>query len=176
VAIVLVLLAILYAALRGPHAPGLPTDGIVLRAVDGDTLEVAANGKTWRVRLIGIDCPESHPSDKLDRDARRTKQDRETIMALGRRASAFTRDLCEGQSCRLEYDKANDSQRHRDKYDRLLAYVYVGDVMVNAEVLRQGYGQAMTRYEFDPVRQEEFRRLERAARDGGTGLWGEGLR
>jgi micrococcal nuclease len=173
---VLVLIAILYAALRGPHAPGLPTGGSVLRAVDGDTLEIAADGSTWHVRLIGIDCPESHPSDKLNRDARRTKQDRETIIALGRRASEFTRDLCEGQSCRLEYDKANDSQRHRDRYDRLLAYVWVGEVMVNAEILRQGYGQAMTRYEFDPVRQEEFRGLEREARDGGAGLWGEGLR
>jgi len=171
--VVLVLAAILYAALRGPRATGLPIEGTVTRAVDGDSLEVAADGGTWRVRLIGVDCPESHPCAKLDRDARRSKQDRETIIALGNRAADFTRDLAEGKPCRLEYDKANDRIRHRDKYKRVLAFVWIGDVLVNGEIIREGYGQALTRYDFDPARKEEFRHHERAARETKLGLWGE---
>jgi len=171
--LVFVVLAIVFAAIRGPEGSGLPAEATVLRAIDGDTLEIASGGKTYHVRLIGVDCPESRPNDKLDRDARRSKQDTKTIMALGKRATTFTRDLVEGRSCRLEYDAANRTRDHRDRYRRLLAFVWVGDVLLNAEIIREGYGQALTRYEFDPTRQAEFRALERAAREQQRGLWGD---
>jgi micrococcal nuclease len=155
---------------------GVPKEGVISRVVDGDTLHVLAGGTEHTLRLIGVDTPEVHPSDKLTRDAHRTKQDEKTIVGLGRKAWDFTKRLCEGKSCRLEYDPANVTSRHRDKYDRLLAFVYVAgeggqEVLVNAEIIRQGYGQAMTSYAFDASRQDEFRRLEREARAKKRGLW-----
>jgi len=149
-----------------------------LRRCCGDTLHVAAYGQTYKVRLIGVDTPEAYPSPKLDRDAARTKQDKATIVALGKRASDFTRRLCHGKRCRIEYDPANAARAHRDRYKRLLAYVWaIGDggaeVFVNAEIIRQGYGKALTAFDYDEARKAEFLALQREARDGERGLWGE---
>ncbi|MDD5154941.1 MAG: thermonuclease family protein, partial [Candidatus Omnitrophica bacterium] len=114
------------------------SDIYVTRVVDGDTLKLE-NGE--RVRLIGIDTPEMHDSDKLYRDARRTKQDIQTIKAMGRRAYNFTRTLVEGKQVRLEFDV----ERY-DRYGRLLAYVFLKDsgAFVNAEIIKQGYASVMT--------------------------------
>ena len=61
----------------------------------------------------------------------------------------------------------------RDKYDRLLRYVFLEDgTHVNAEIIKQGYGHAYTRFPFS--RMEEFRAYERQAREAGVGLWGAG--
>lgn len=109
----------------------------VKRAVDGDTV-LLENGE--RVRLIGIDTPECHESQKLYRDARRTKQDVRTIKEMGKKAAAFTRKLVEGKKVRLEFDA-----EHKDKYGRLLAYLYLPDgTFVNAEIVGKGYASLMT--------------------------------
>jgi micrococcal nuclease len=65
----------------------------VVQVVDGDTLDVALNGRTERIRLIGVDTPEKFESDKLRRDVVRTGQDEKTIKALGQRASDFTKSV-----------------------------------------------------------------------------------
>jgi micrococcal nuclease len=123
-----------------------------------------------RVRLIGVDTPEVHPSKKLQRDAERSQRDIETIQELGRRASEFTRRMVKGKKVRLEYDQANSHIRHKDKYDRTLAYVYLEDgTFLNAEIVRQGYGHAYTRFPFRYM--ELFRRYEREARENKSGLW-----
>jgi len=97
----------------------------VARAVDGDTLKLS-DGR--RVRLIGVDTPELHYSEKLLRDSRRTHKDVEAIQALGKKAADFTRHLCEGKTVRIELDV-----RRYDKYGRLLAYIYLEDgTFVNA--------------------------------------------
>ncbi|MFW6162818.1 MAG: thermonuclease family protein [Planctomycetota bacterium] len=176
-----VLVLLLVALLLGEQARRrafLPSEGEVAKVVDGDTLHLAAYGRVYKVRLIGVDCPEAYESPKLTRDAERAGQDLATIMALGKRASAFTRQLCDGRRCRLEYDEANAARGHRDRFERLLAYVYLttdaGDeVFVNAEILRQGYGHAITRFDYDEARKAEFRALQRRAREAGRGLWGE---
>ncbi len=109
----------------------------VKRAVDGDTL-LLENGE--RVRLIGIDTPECHESQKLYRDAKRTMQDVHTIKQMGKTAAAFTRKLVEGKKVRLEFDV-----ERRDKYNRLLAYVYLQDgTFVNAEIVAGGYASLLT--------------------------------
>ena len=109
----------------------------VKRAVDGDTL-LLENGE--RVRLIGIDTPECHESKKLYRDAKRTMQDVQTIKYMGKSAAAFTRGLVEGKKVRLEFDV-----ERRDKYNRLLAYVYLPDgTFVNAEIVANGYASLLT--------------------------------
>ena len=169
-------LAAWWAARQPPS--GVPTQGVVARVVDGDTLHVRADGADHTLRLIGVDTPEVHESDKLERDAQRSGQDKRTIQALGRRAADFTRSLCEGNACRLEFDPANASHGHKDKYGRLLAYVFVPgeggrEVFVNAEIIRAGYGAAMTGYPFDDARKAEFLRLQRDARSHKRGLWAE---
>ncbi len=157
---------------------GLPEEGVVTKVFDGDTVEVTAGGAEYKVRLIGVDTPEAWPSDKLTRDARRTRRDEETIMALGRKATAFTRELCEGKPCRLEYDPANVLDGHRDTFGRVLAFLYVTgeggeEVLVNAAIIREGYGHAMTRYAFDEEKKERFLQLQREAREAKRGLWAD---
>ena len=138
---------------------------LVVRAVDGDTLKLANNE---RVRLIGIDTPEMHESEKLYRDSRKSGQDVKTIQALGKRSYAFTRSLVEGKTVRLEFDVEK-----RDKYKRLLAYVYLPDgTFVNAEIVKQGYASLMT-YPPNVKHADEFRALYQQAREQRLGLWKE---
>jgi len=177
-ALLVVLAVVAVGVLQQSRAPELPTEGLIAHVVDGDTLRVRAGGREHKVRLIGVDTPEAYPSHKLDADARRTKQDQATIMVLGRRASEFTRGLCEGKPCRIELDPENVTRRHLDRYGRLLAFVWVPDaqgaeVLVNAAILREGFGQALTQFPFDEARKAEFLRLQREARAAGRGLWGE---
>lgn len=112
-------------------------DVLVTRVIDGDTIELVGRE---RVRLIGIDTPEAWPSSKLERDVKRTKQDRGTIMRMGKKATEITKNLVEGKNIKLEFDVEK-----RDKYGRLLAYVYLPDGrMLNAELLKQGYAKLYT--------------------------------
>ena len=122
----------------------------VERVVDGDTIIVSGVG---RVRLIGVDTPESV-------DPRRP------VEFFGKEASAFTRRLVDGKRVRLEYD-----WERTDRYGRTLAYVHLPDgSFVNAEIIKQGYGHAYTRFPFKYL--DEFRRFQREARRAGRGLWG----
>jgi micrococcal nuclease len=80
--------------------------------------------------------------------------------------------MVEGKRARLEYDQANAPRGHKDNTPqrRTLAYVYLEDGrLLNAEIIRQGYGFALTKFPFS--RMEEFRKLEREARELGRGLW-----
>ena len=164
-----VLLLALLVLLRGPRLlddlfrpePG-PHEGwyTVARVVDGDTLVVTPNpnpvsSEGDRIRLLGVDTPETvHPNRPVER--------------FGKEASEFTRRLCEGRRVRLVFDPAQT----QDRYGRTLAYVYLEDgTFLNAEIIRQGYGFAYTRFPFAYL--EEFRALEREARDARRGLWSE---
>lgn len=126
----------------------------VIRVVDGDTIVVSPNEK---VRLIGVDAPETvHP--------------KKAAACFGKEAKQFTRDAVEGKTIRLVLDKVNTKRRHKDKYHRTLAYAYLGDgTMLNAELIRQGYAHAYTRFPFRHL--VEFRELERQARSQTVGLW-----
>jgi micrococcal nuclease len=138
-------------------------DVLVKRVVDGDTIQIESGE---RVRLIGIDTPEMHESNKLYRDAQRTKQDISTIQKLGLRAYAFTKNLVEAKRVSLEFDVEK-----RDKYGRLLAYVYLKDgTFVNAEIVKQGYASLMT---IPPnVKYADlFLKLYQEARNNKRGLW-----
>lgn len=143
-------------------------EATIVRVVDGDTLEVKIQGQSEKVRLIGVDTPEVHESDKLRRDAGRTKQDKETIKALGKRASNFTKSLIHaGDQVNLEY-----GQEPRDKYQRLLAFVWLSDGrLLNETIICEGYAVALTRYPFRSDYMERFRACERQAREKNKGLW-----
>lgn len=128
-------------------------DNYCTRVIDGDTIVVTIGGQEEKVRLIGVDTPETvHP--------------RKPVEYFGKEASEFTRRMVEGKGIRLEYD-----WQTRDKYGRLLAYVYIEDgTFLNAEIIKQGYGFAYTRYPFKHL--DDFRQYEREAREHNMGLWG----
>jgi len=132
---------------------GQTLSATVTRIVDGDTIYVDLGGRVEKVRYIGMDTPETHHPTRGEEPG-------------GREATAVNRRLVEGQTVRLELDV-----RQRDRYGRLLAYVYVGETMVNAELVRLGYAQVMT---VPPnVRHARlFLELQREAREAGRGLWG----
>ncbi len=141
----------------------------VKKVIDGDTL-LLSNGE--KVRLIGVDTPEYHESLKLHKDSERSGQNIATIKALGKKASEFTTKIALGKSIRLEYDQANAHIKHRDRHGRILAYVFLEDgTFLNAEIVRQGYGNAYTKYPFRYM--DEFRRYENEAREDRKGLWGD---
>lgn len=127
----------------------------VVRVVDGDTLIVQIDDKEERVRLIGVDTPESvHPDASKNVEA-------------GKVASEFTKSRLEGEYIELEFDV-----QERDKYGRLLAYVWHNGEMFNKVLLREGYAQVAT---FPPNVKyvEEFTQLEREAREAKRGLWAD---
>lgn len=135
----------------------------VKKVFDGDTILLAQGEK---VRLLGIDTPEMHDSDKLLRDSRRSGESIQAIKKLGRRSYQFTRDLLEGKMVSLEFDV----QRH-DKYGRLLAYVYLEDgTFVNARIIEEGYADLMT---IPPNLKyaDLFKELLQEARSARRGLW-----
>jgi len=136
---------------------------LVTRAVDGDTLLLE---NSERVRLIGIDTPEMHESNKLNRDAQRSGQDVEAIKQLGRQSYEFTKKLAQGKRVRLEFDL----ERH-DKYKRILAYVYLEDgTFVNAKIVEEGYASLMT-YPPNVKYADLFLKLYQEARQNQRGLW-----
>ncbi|MFA4983738.1 MAG: thermonuclease family protein [Candidatus Omnitrophota bacterium] len=139
------------------------SDIYVRRVIDGDTIQLE-DGQ--RVRFIGIDTPEMHESDKLYRDSERTGQDVKAIKKMGQRSYEFTRKLVEGKRVGLEFD----AEKY-DKYNRLLAYVYLKDgTFVNAEIIKEGYASLLT---IPPnVRYADlFSKLYRQAREDKRGLW-----
>ena len=127
-------------------------EGTVVRVVDGDTIYVQLADRVEKIRYIGVDAPELHHPLKGEEPG-------------GREAAAVNRRLVAGRHVRLELDV-----RTRDRYGRLLAYVWVGDTMINAELVRRGYAQVMT-VPPNVKYQEMFVTLQRQARDAHRGLW-----
>ena len=145
----LVLLALLVTAVS---ASASPLEGVVVRVVDGDTIHVRIADRIENVRYIGVNTPEVHHPRKGEEPG-------------GREAAAINRGLVIDRSVRLETDVQS-----RDRYGRLLAYVWIGDTMINAELVRLGYAQVMT---IPPnVRHQAlFAKLQREARESQRGLW-----
>lgn len=102
-----------------PQLPDAPSEtAVVTKVIDGDTINVLLDGRSYRVRYIGIDTPERN----------------EACFANATEANA---NYVAGQTVRLVQDVS-----HTDRFDRLLRYVYVGDVLVNAELVAGGWAEA----------------------------------
>jgi len=119
----------------------------VEHVVDGEIIVVTnPEGRVERVRLIGIDTPESRHNDRAKRYARRIGRDLKTVILMGQEADEFLKRLLpEGQKIRLEFDVQKS-----DRYGRLLAYVYYQTPAIfhtfflNAEMIRRGYAIPVT--------------------------------
>ena len=130
----------------------------VVHVVDGDTLDVdisdeVAHHRTTRIRFWGVDTPE-------------TVKPNTPPQHYGKEASDFVKGVAGGVDVRLELDPLHT----RDKYNRLLAYIYLPDGrMLNRVLVEEGYGYADPR--FDHKYSHEFERLMNRARKAGRGLW-----
>ncbi|MEK7614532.1 MAG: thermonuclease family protein [Patescibacteria group bacterium] len=131
----------------------------VVKVVDGDTLSVNINGTVTTIRLIGINTPE-------------TVDPRKSVQCFGKEASNKAKRLLAGQKIRIEKDP---SQGERDKYGRLLAYVFFENGLnFNKYMIEEGYAYEYT-YNFPYKYQSKFKQAQREAQMQGKGLWAEGV-
>jgi micrococcal nuclease len=144
--------ALLVSVVAVGSRPGSGDGAEVTRVYDGDTIEAVVSGRRQKIRYIGIDSPEMSDS-------------REAVLEMARVATEANRRLVDGRTVRLEYDVQT-----RDTYGRLLAYVWIGDTLVNELLVREGYAAARS---FPPnVRyQERLRAAQKEAQDAGRRLW-----
>ncbi len=137
----IILLSLLLSSCQSP-----PTTARVIEVIDGDTITVEGG---YRVRYIGIDTPEIHPQ----------------LEAYGNEAWQANRQRVAGKMVRLERDISET-----DKYGRLLRYVYMDGVFVNAELVREGLARARA-YPTDTKYQDHLEKMETEARRAGRGMW-----
>jgi len=141
--------------MRAAAAP--PAQATVSRVVDGDTVYVRAGSRSFDVRLLGIDTPE-------------TVDPHRPVGCYGPEASAYTKHLLAGGVVRLVYDR-----ERRDRYGRWLAYIYLEregrpDLFVNARLASAGYARTLS-IPPNTAHEQELAALERSAALAGRGLW-----
>lgn len=135
------------------HTPGLYK---VLKFDDGDTIAVDMEGKKETIRFIGVDTPETHDP-------------RKPVQCFGKEASAFTKHTIGESRVRLEADRLSGN---RDRYDRLLRFVYLPNgQLLNQTLVEEGYGFAITG--FPHTKMESFVNAEAEAKGRQRGLWGQ---
>ena len=131
----------------------LYTEARVMRVIDGDTIDVMIDGRIFKVRYIGINCPEiNHPQKGAE--------------PFGPEAKVRNAELVAGQTVKLEKDVSE-----KDQYGRLLRYVWVGDVMINEALVREGYAYSR-HYPPDVKHQERLDDSQREAQENKRGVWG----
>jgi micrococcal nuclease len=138
-----------------------PSDALgpyrISSVVDGDTDHVSINGRTVKLRLIGIDTPE-------------TKDPRKRVQCFGEQASTRAHQLLDGKSVWIEYDASQD---HRDRYGRDLVYVWLdGHTMFNEVMVAEGYAHEYT-YDLPYRYQQQFRAAQSKASAAGLGFWNQ---
>lgn len=127
---------------------------MVTKVIDGDTIEVSIDGKAKKVRYIGIDTPEIGNSGRSGE-------------CYGEEAAKRNKELVSGKSVQLEKDVSET-----DKYGRLLRYVYVDNVLVNLQLVEEGYADVLT-YPPDVDKADLFIDAKRTAKEAKVGLWGD---
>ena len=131
---------------EGPYA--------VVRVVDGDTIIIQKKGKRERVRFLRVNTPESvHPDKKRN-------------TPMGDVASDFAKKHLSGKSVTLEFEA-----ERRDRYDRLLAYIFVGEENFCLTLVEEGMSPYYTPYGLSKNYDGEFRQAEQEARDAKLGIW-----
>lgn len=156
---VLILICVLIYALVDKYAPGIkkqietsdtPSSYRVVEVVDGDTVKILYNHNEETVRLIGINAPE--------RDA-----------CLYEESTEKLKELVDNKYVSIEFDP---TQGERDKYGRLLLFLWQDSTFVNDEMIRSGYVYEYT-YDFPYKYQTQFIEAQKEARENKRGLWGD---
>jgi endonuclease YncB( thermonuclease family) len=125
----------------------------ISRVVDGDTIEFECNGDKEKIRIIGIDTPETvHPSKPVE--------------CFGKEASEKINELVQDKVVKLQKDLGTDD---RDKYDRLLRYIEIDGEDIGAKMIKNGYAFSYKAYPHKKL--DEYNNFEKEAREGDTGLW-----
>lgn len=131
-----------------------PGSYVVKQFLDGDTVLVDMNGTEEKIRFIGIDTPETHKENT-------------PVQCYGPAAAAYTKNRVGTQRIRLVSDSLTTN---RDRYDRLLRYVYLEDgANLNLELVQKGYAFA---YAFPFAKSQEFNAAMESAQKAKSGLWG----
>jgi micrococcal nuclease len=126
----------------------------VVRDVDGDTIIVRQGSDQETVRFIGMDTPETHKPNT-------------PVQCYGPEAAAFTKSQVEGRNVRLAPDPQDSD---KDKYGRILRYVYLPDgTLLNAELIQKGYAFAYVVFPFTKL--DQFKQLQVESRAAAAGLW-----
>lgn len=126
----------------------------VLSVTDGDTIRIDYNGTNTPLRIIGIDTPE-------------TVDQRTTVQCFGRESSDYLKTKLTGKQVSIESDP---TQSDRDKYNRLLRYVYLDGEDVGLSIIANGYGHEYT-YNIPYQKQSEYKKAEKSAESNNLGLW-----
>jgi micrococcal nuclease len=153
------LLVVLWRAHSVAFQPAIPEqleEGVheVRRDVDGDTFLLASGA---RIRLQGINCPESVKPNW-------------PVEPWGPEASQFTKDFLERAHNRV---RLTFSVERKDRYDRFLAFVWDGDVMLNEELVRAGLAEARLEYNYSGAMKRRFAAAQDEARKAGRGIWSQ---
>ena len=163
--------------LQTHHIQGLEGPVRLVRVVDGDTIVIDIGKQQEHIRLIGVDTPEKHSSDKLERDLVSSGLSKEEMKALGEKASGQTEKLLGNKPLYLEQDSAE-----RDRYGRLLMYVYYSDSQgdfifanqtfkqLNLELLKSGWADALT-IPPNVKYAERYVKASQEARANKLGMW-----
>lgn len=136
------------------YSINLIENGTVIRVVDGDTIEVYQDNQIKKVRLIGVNTPE-------------TVDPRKDVQCYGLEASLYLKKEIEGKKVTLESDP---TQQNKDTYGRDLRYVILNGENINKKIIENGYGFEYT-YKVPYKFQEEFKIAEENARSDQKGLW-----
>lgn len=126
----------------------------IARFVDGDTIDVKMNGATETVRMIGVDTPETHRPNT-------------PVQCYGPQAAEFTKTLIGSNNVRLQADSLDTN---RDRYGRLLRYVFLPDgTLIEDKLISEGYGFAYTLFPFE--KKDQFLASMTTAQNSHKGLW-----
>ncbi len=139
----------------------------VTRIIDGDAIQALYGGVEKRIRLIGIDTPESRVNRKAMKDANMSEHDIEAIVEMGTKAKAYVNGLIKrGDFITIEFDI-----KERDRYGRLLCYVYLSNgKMLNEEIVKAGYANVKT-IPPNVKYKDRFLKTYQEAREDKRGLW-----
>ncbi|MBS0210897.1 MAG: thermonuclease family protein [Planctomycetes bacterium] len=157
--VAVVLAIVWFASQSGPPVEDAPSPVVpahpaaefeVDRVIDGDTLKLKNHA---RVRLIGVNAPESVKPDW-------------PVEPFGPEASAFTHRFVDGHVVRLEFDR-----ERTDQYGRWLAHVWVGDKLLNEELVRAGLARWEPHYQYAQAFKTRYRKAEAEARAAKRGIW-----
>ena len=132
----------------------------VLYVIDGDTVDVAVDGKKQRVRLLGIDAPEMGFENKKE-------------MCFAGESRNKLLDFIDGNTVSIASDS---TQQDRDAYNRILRYMYLPDgTFVNKQLIEEGYAYEYTYKELPYLYRQEFQEAQKKAQSEHIGIWKEGV-